>query len=209
MRRQSCSRASPPPYAVYRAPADAVPSNLAIGTPPAQAPWRATAADSDWQAVFPGSDLNLSRSYVAAGQSVDLFIAYYWRQRPEAELVAWSNRVADERTWYLISSATRPVEFEGRQLAVTESRLRAKQRRRIVWHWNWIDGRFTASQLTAKLLQTKTRLLAGEQRAAFIAVSVEESDGTAAARAVLESLIAGALSLTPCLEGAGPAPASC
>ncbi len=151
----------------------------------------------------------MSRRYIAAGQSVDLFIAYYWRQRPEAELVAWGNRVADERTWHRLSSATRQVEVEGRQLAVTETRLLAKQRRRIVWHWNWIDGRFTASQLAAKLLQTKTRLLTGEQRAAFIAVSVEETDGTAAARALLESLIADALSLTPCLEGAGPAPASC
>ena len=140
---------------------------------------------------------------------IDLFIAYYWRQRPEAELVAWGNRVADERTWFLVSSAARTVEFEGRQLAVTESRLRAKKRWRIVWHWNWIDGQFTASQLTAKLLQTKTRLLTGDRRAAFIAVSVEESDGTAAARAALKSLIAGALTLTPCLEGAGPAPASC
>ena len=198
-----------PAYVVYTATAEAVPTNLAIGTPPAQAPWRATAADSDWQAVFPTSDLNLSRRYIAAGQGVDLFIAYYWRQRPEAELVAWGNRVADERTWHRLSSTTRQVEVEGRQLAVTETRLLAKQRRRIVWHWNWIDGRFTASQLAAKLLQTKTRLLTGEQRAAFIAVSVEETDGTAAARALLESLIADALSLTPCLEGAGPEPGPC
>ncbi len=198
-----------PAYAVYTATAEAVPANLAIGTPPTLAPWRAAAADSDWQAVFPASDLNLSRRYITAGQGVDLFIAYYWRQRPGAELVAWGNRVADGRTWHLFSSVTRQVEVEGRQLAVTETRLLAKQRRRLVWHWNWIDGRFTASRLTTKLLQTKTRLLTGEQRAAFIALSVEETDGTAAARALLESLTAGALSLTPCLEGAGPAPASC
>ena len=198
-----------PAYAVYTATAEAVPANLAIGTPPTLAPWRAAAADSDWQAVFPASDLNLSRRYITAGQGVDLFIAYYWRQRPGAELVAWGNRVADGRTWHLFSSVTRQVEVEGRQLAVTETRLLAKQRRRLVWHWNWIDGRFTASRLTTKLLQTKTRLLTGEQRAAFIALSVEETDGTATARALLESLIAGALSLTPCLEGAGPAPASC
>ncbi len=199
-----------PIYAVYTATAEAIPANLAIGAPPAQAPWRSTAADSDWQAVFPTSDLNLARRYIAASQGVDLFIAYYWRQRPEAELVAWGNRVADEGTWHLLSSATRQVEVEGRRLAVTETRLLAKkQRRRIVWHWNWVDGRFTANQLAAKFLQAKTRLLTGEQRAAFIAVSAEETDGAAAARALLQSLIADALSLTPCLEDAGPAPASC
>ena len=45
--------------------------------------------------------------------------------------------------------------------------------------------------------------------AAFIAVSVEETDGTDAARALLASLTAAALSVTPCLEGAGAAPAAC
>jgi len=198
-----------PAYAVYTAPVEAVPANLEIGTPPTLAPWRVAAADSDWQAVFPTSDLNLSRRYITAGQGVDLFIAYYWRQRPGAELVAWGNRVADPRTWRLFSSVTRQVEVEGRQLAVTETRLLAKERRRLVWHWHWIDGRFTASLLATKLLQTKTRLLTGDQRAAVIAVSVEETDGTSAARALLEQLTAGALTLTPCLEGAGPAPASC
>ena len=198
-----------PAYAVYTATAEAVPANLAIGTPPTLAPWRAAAPDSDWQVVFPASDLNLSRRYITVGQGVDLFIAYYWRQRPGAELVAWGNRVADGRTWHLFNSVTRQVEVEGRQLAVTETRLLAKKRRRLVWHWNWIDGRFTSSRLAAKLLQIKTRLLTGEQRAAVIALSVEETDGTAAARALLESLTANALSLTPCLEGARPAPASC
>ena len=121
-----------PAYMVYTATAEAVPANLAIATPPAQAPWRATAADSDWQPVFPTSDLNLSRRYIAAAQGVDLFIAYYWRQRQEAELVAWGNRVADARMWHRLSSAARQVEVEGRRLAVTETRLLAKQRRRIV-----------------------------------------------------------------------------
>ena len=198
-----------PAYAVYTATTGVVPANLTVGTPRAKAPWRTSAADSDWQAVFPTSDLNLSRRYIKVGHAVDLFIAYYWRQRQGAELIAWGNRVADKRTWYPFKSMTRQVEVEGRNLAVTETRLLAKKRRRLVWHWYWIDGRFTSSRLTAKFLQAKTRLLMGEQRAAVIAVSVEETDGTKAARALLKSLTADALSLTPCLEGAGPAPASC
>ena len=87
--------------------------------------------------------------------------------------------------------------------------LAKKKRRRLVWHWNWVDGRFIAHNVAAKLLQTKTRLLTGEQRAAFIALSVEETTGTDAARDLLETLTANALSLTPCLEGAGPAPVAC
>ncbi len=196
-------------YAAFAAPVEAAPAGLAICAPRAQAPWRAAAADGDWQAVFPTSDLHLSRRYVAAGQGVDLFIAYYWRQRPEAELIGWGNRVADRRVWYPLSSATRKVEVEGRRLAITETRLRAGKRRRLVWHWNWVDGRFTADRLVAKLLQVKTRLLTGERRAAFIALSVEETDGTAAARALLESLTAGTISLTPALERAGPESGPC
>lgn len=199
-----------PAYAMYTSAIEAAPEGLTIGTPSAEAPWQATAADSDWQAVFPTSDFNLSRRYIKGDQGVDLFIAYYWRQRPDAELVAWGNRVADRITWHPLSSTTRQVEVEGRQLVVTETRMRAKkQRRRLVWHWNWVDGQFTAGQLAAKLLQTKTRLIAGEQRAAFIAVSAEETNGTDAARELLESLISNALTVTPCLEAAGPATVDC
>ena len=196
-------------YAAYAAPVEATPADLAICAPRVQLPWRAAAADGDWQAVFPTSDLRLSHRYVVAGQGADLFIAYYWRQRPEAELIGWGNRVADRRAWYPLSNTKREILVEGRRVAITETRLRARQRRRLVWHWNWVDGRFTASPLAAKLLQAKTRLLTGERRAAFIALSVEETNGTAAARALLGSLTAGALSLTPALERAGPEPGPC
>jgi EpsI family protein len=198
-----------PAYAAYAMPVQAIPAGLAVCTPRAQAPWQTTSPDGAWQAVFPTSDLRLSRRYAAAGQGADLFIAYYWRQRPEAELIAWGNGVADRRTWHPLGSIPREVEVEGRRLAVTETRLLAgKWRRRLVWHWNWVDSRFTADPFAAKILQAKTRLLTGERRAAFIALSVEETDGTDAARALLESLT-GALSLTPALERAGPDPGPC
>ena len=196
-----------PAYAAYSAPTDPIPANLAMCTPSAQAPWHATTDEGDWRAKFPTSDLTLSRHYVSAEHGVDLFIAYYWRQRPEVELIAWGNQLTDERTWHLLGQTPRQVEVEGRQLIVTESSLFAKNHpRRMIWHWNWIDGRFTAGRLTAKLLQTKTRLMTGDRRAAFIGVSVVETDGPAAARAILRSLIADALSLTPCLEAVGPVP---
>ena len=199
-----------PAYAVLTVPTQRIPTNLAIAIPPVQAPWQGGVADGDWQAVYPTSDVTLSRRYVAAGQNVDLFIAYYWRQRPDAELVTWGNRVADRITWHPLSISTREIEVEGQRLVVTETRLLAKKtRRRLVWHWNWVDGRFIADDVAAKLLQTKTRLLSGEQRAAMIALSVEETNGTDAARDLLEALTANALTLTPCLEGAGPAPATC
>lgn len=198
-----------PAYAAYATPAEGIPADLAICAPRAQPPWRVASPDGDWQAVFPTSDLRFSRRYVAAGDGADLFIAYYWRQRPEAELIAWGNGVADRRTWHPFGSVPREVELEGQRLAVTETRLLAgKWRRRLVWHWNWVDSRFAADPLTAKILQAKTRLLTGEQRAAFIALSIEETDGTEAARAVLESLT-GALSLTLALERAGPDSGPC
>ena len=198
-----------PAYAVYTAPTEPVPENLTIQTPPALAPWHASHPESDWQPVFSSSDLSLSRRYNKNGQSVDLFIAYYWRQRPGAELITWENRVADRRTWHPFSSNIRQVRVERKNIAITETRLLSKKRRRLVWHWYWIDGHFTSSRLSAKLMQSKTHLLIGEQRAAVIAVSVEETNGTKAARTLLESLTAGALSLTPCLSGAGPKPALC
>ena len=197
-----------PAYAAYSADVEAHPTSLTFCTPRPQGPWRLAEGDGDWKAVFPSADLRFSRRYLGTDQRADLFVAYYWRQRSDAELVSWENHVADNDKWMWLSSVTREVEVEGRPIHVTESRLRAGKRRRLVWHWNWVDGRFTSSSLVAKLLQAKASLLTGDLRAAFIAVSVEETNSTDFARGVLRSLTANGLLLTPALErvGAGLGP---
>jgi exosortase A len=206
--------AAAPAYAAFTAPNLEIPAAVAISEPPADAPWQVTHADGQWRPAFPGADLTMARRYVANGRGVDLFLAYYWRQRPGAELIAWNNIIEgvdkdedEEETWRLLKNESRQVVVEGRALEITETLLLDKPVRRIVWHWHWIDGAFSSDRLEAKIVHAKTRLLSGEPRSAFVAVSVEQSGTMDEARALLQALVGEALAVTPCLEGAGPEPA--
>ena len=196
-----------PAYAAQSDEPRLPPEDLALCAPAAHGTWQLTSADEAWQAVFPSADARLSRRYDRAGGTAeaDLFLAYYWRQRPDAELVAFENRLTDDSVWKWLSGDPRAVEIEGRPAVVTEARLLARgDRRRVVWHWYWVDGRFTESRLLAKLLQAKVTLLGGEPRSAFVALTTEELVDTGTARDRLASLAAEGLALTPALQASGP-----
>lgn len=196
-----------PAYATYGLDPDPPADQIALCTPEPRQDWKLAPAERAWQAIFPSADARLSQQYSRTREraEAEVFLAYYWRQRPGAELVNWENRLTDNEVWKWLGGLPRTVEIEGHAVEVTEARLFAKgDRRRLVWHWYWVDGRFTSSPLLAKLLQAKVTLLGGERRSAFIAVTTEELEGTAAARDLLGTLAAKGLALSPALKTSGP-----
>lgn len=194
-------------YAAYSVDDGLPDEGIALCTPEPKSGWRLSNEDGAWQAIFPSADARLSQRYRIAGEQVDaeLYLAFYWQQSLGAELVDAKNRLTDNKTWKWLSGLPLEIEVEGQPVIVTEARLLAeKTQRRLVWHWYWVDGRFTSDHLLAKLLQAKVALLGGEPRSAFIAVTTEEREGTATARRVLASLAAGGLALSPALQASGP-----
>jgi EpsI family protein len=61
-------------------------------------------------------------------------------------------------------------------------------RRYIAWSY-WVDDSLTVDPLRAKLLQSKVKLLFGDQRAALIAVSTPETTSQADAERLLQSFL--------------------
>ena len=201
-----------PAYAAYSDDRSLPAEGIAVCSPRTENGWQVASGGEAWQAIYPNADAKLAQDYSVAGgpAGAGLFLAYYWRQRPGAELVSWENHLTDrdeqnKKSWKWLSAALREVEVEGQSLVVTEARLLAeKVRRRLVWHWYWVDGRYTESRLLAKALAAKVRLLGGERRSAFIALTIEETQGTEAARAVLAELAAQGLGLSAALRETGP-----
>ena len=195
-----------PAYAALATDHSRPPDGLALCAPSPQGAWSLAPDEAQWQGVAPSADLRLSQGYAHGGEAAgaQVFLAYYWRQRPGVELISWQNRLAGKPGWLLLESRPQRAEIEGRALEVNEALLRSKQERRLVWHWYWVDGRFTGSRLTAKLLQAKVALLGGEPRAAFVALWTEEAGDAAAARRLLQSLAARALRVSTALRAAGP-----
>lgn len=137
-------------------------------------PWRTVETDTDWRPDFAGAHGQYYRRYEAETCCVDLFVAYYWRQSDGRELVTNSNGIANNGNWIIESRSGTSLRVGETSLQVIEAELTQKARRRLVWYWYWVDGRFTTSELAAKILQAKSVLLWGEKRSAIVALSVEQ-----------------------------------
>ena len=197
-----------PTYAALSMSADEISSEVTLCLPASSGPWRRTEA-SDWRPVIPGAGGRFQRSYAREGKIVDLYIAYFVRQRQGAELVGWNNRVADGKTWIWLSEGGEHIRVDGDSVRAAATRMGIRKRRRLVWHWYWVDGEFTGSRVLAKLLQARAKLLGGDRRAALVAVSAEEHGNRQNARAAMRAFLDAAPSLGALLARTAPETGSC
>lgn len=196
--------AAAPVYAAY-VESDHVPGAVALHIPSKAGSWTMAAAPGDWTPVFPGADSQLLQTFELGEQRVELFVAYYRRQGKGRELIGQQNRIAGDKRWLQLSVGRDGARIDGILREVRIARLALGDRRRLVWQWYWVDGRFTANATIAKLLQAKVNLLYGEQSAAFLAVSVEEVERSGDPRAALQALLDAIGSLQGILEAAARA----
>ena len=160
-------------------------------------------AAEDWQPVFAGAQAELFASHPVDDQIVHFYVAYYWRQHADAELIGWPNAVYDRKNWQPLEQAPQVALIEGEQLEIAETRLRGPQRaRRLTWHWYWVDQQFTANPLIAKLLQAKATLFGGDTRAAVVVLSFLEQPESRASRRAMQQFIDQASFLQPMLTNA-------
>ncbi len=177
--------------------------DLAVLTPPAAGgDWRAAGAAGDWRPRFPGADAIMHQVYRGGAGEVDLFVAFYGRQRVNAEVISHDNRFYDDDTWKRAGHRRAQVELAGERQQVILTQVLSHRRKRLVVSRYWIDDTFTASGLEAKLLQARAELLSGRRPAAVVAVSAEYEVDEADALAAMDALLRGIGPLTPVLRAA-------
>ena len=172
----------------------------AIPTPRVEAPWTPSETDGQWWPIFPGASVELLQSYTVGDGTVDLYIAYYGRQRQGAEVVSWQNQLADEIHWTRLGSGRMAAVIDGVESTVAYTRFGSRKKRRMVWYWYWVDDRFTASPHVAKLLQAKSAILGGKDAGAVVAISSDYGDIPAEANRVLRDFLEKLEPLKPLLS---------
>jgi len=190
-----------PAYARIALAPEAGPVPVLLCPPPALLPARdPPAVADDWRPVFPVAGGRVHGVLAVAGRPVDVFVAYYWRQGPESELIAGNNRLHDGAHWRYMSSGATTADVAGTPLRVATERLAGPSgQRRLVWYWYWVNGRFSSRPWVAKLLQARALLPGGERRAALIAFSTEESGSSGDAVAAAHGTLQTALELQPAI----------
>jgi exosortase A len=165
-------------------------------------PWRSVSPAGDWRPAAANPDAELWRSYRGGGGTVDLYVGYYCAQRQVAEIVSQAHRLNGGGHWLVQARGHDRLDAGGSELPVQLTEVRFAGQRRLVAAWYWVDGRFTADPLTAKLLQAKAALLGGPAAAAVVVASTPYRSDTPAARVRLGEALA-ALTIEESLIRAG------
>ena len=94
------------------------------------------------------------------------------------------------------------------EVPVQTTEVRFAGQRRLVLAWYWVDGRFTADPVAAKLLQAKAALLGGPAAAAVLVVSTPYGADASDARTTLREALAAMAPLEHVLMRPGRAAAT-
>lgn len=114
----------------------------------------------------------------------DFYLAYFARQGEGAEMIAFGNTVLSDidKTWQTVSKTQRTVEVAGKQLPVTEWRIRAGQSNRLLWSWYMVGGTPASSDYRAKGLTALAMLRGQGDHSTVAVVGTRLEDGLEAAR---------------------------
>ncbi len=132
-----------------------------------------------WTPVLEGPARTQVMTFSRDGSRVTVFIGYYRDQQQGRELVNSMNRLVPDRGlhWKQVDHGGISASIDGKALALRAATLLGEGRRVRVWHWYWIDGQITDSDVAAKLSLAFDRLLGRTDTSAWIAVfTAGESD---------------------------------
>jgi exosortase A len=182
------------PALAARPGAEPCPMAPVLEAPQIAAPWAPVGTAGDWRPAAANPDAELWQSYRGGGGTVDLYVGYYCAQRQGAEIVSEAHRLSGGEHWLVQARRQDRLPANGVELPVQLTEIRFAGQRRLVVAWYWVDRRFTADPLTAKLLQAKAALLGGPAAAAVVVASTPYRSDAPDARTTLGEALA-ALSL--------------
>lgn len=176
-----------------------------LRAPAAVGGWsRVDSSLSSWRPRYLGPSAKLYASYQKDGQQVDLGLYYYAKQTQGAELVNSQNLLIEQKhpIWHLRQSNPIAASVDGRPLTLDESVMRSRQLSMLVWEWYWIDGRVTANDYLAKLLEAWMRLTGGPRGGFGIVLSTRLETDPGESHRVLQRFVDDmSASLTDALQG--------
>lgn len=154
-----------------RGPADVViPATLPLAV---AAPWRPVAAKDSSPAQFAGADRIWHQAYSDGATTIHLSMGYFAFERPGAEIASSSHSLAGPTPR---TQAGAHWQKTGTRRQVFDARAQlfgVRNQRRLLWHWFWIDGRYTGNPYLAKLLQLKVKLLRAPPAAAVVSIATD------------------------------------
>ena len=140
---------------------------------------------SDWRPTFQNPDRQATLQYRRGGEIVVVHLAWYGRQRQDAELINSRNFMIEQEHEVWSNVGEQVVGMA--QHPVRETRLRSSSLRLLIHDWFVVGTVPTVSSVRAKLLFARSQLLDGEDSGYAVALWTPQQGEDPAARARLQS----------------------
>ena len=125
-----------------------------------------------WKPDYVSARTETVQYYSKGSGKVGLYIAYYSGQEQKSKLISSTNRLVphEGKEWIVKKSGSAAVDVGQTQLPVLSALVGTTNTNLAVWHWYWVDGRWTSSDYVTKLLLVRSRLLGRGDDAAAVFV---------------------------------------
>ena len=160
---------------------------------------------SNWLPRFYNYQAHVNQAYTNGTSGAGLWIVYYRKQRPGAQLVSTQNTIVstNDREWRKIGESRRTMVVGKDEIPAIEAQLRSPSAQLLVWRWYWVDGRYVANPYWAKLLQAKSQLFGRGDDGAIVMVYALSGDRSPGGEQALQDFVGTMLpGITMSLENA-------
>jgi EpsI family protein len=143
---------------------------------------------TDWRPTFQNPDRERSVQYRRGDEVVAVHLAWYGRQRQDAELINSRNFMIRQEhdTWSNVGERVIDTPVH----PVRETRLRSTALRLLIHDWFVVGGEPTVSSVRAKLMFARSLLLDGEDSGYAVVLWTPQQGEDPAARARLAAFAA-------------------
>ncbi|MEM7045777.1 MAG: exosortase A [Pseudomonadota bacterium] len=147
-------------------------------------------SSGEWRPRFDHADMTQGLTVDCGDGPIDLFLAYYAREREGAELIQHENRLADGKSWKRTAASWHAADIDGLPATLKREDLFGPGGSdRLVVAWYWIDGQLVARDWQAKAYRLYRKLLGKDEPAALIALSAPYVDRPSDALADIEAVL--------------------
>ena len=131
------------------------------------------------------------QAFARGGSTVGVFLGVYGGQKQGSELVHTLNQIVrtDSKHWRLIETGTREIRLSGANTLVKTAVVRGANEQFLIWHWYWLGGDSTSSDVRAKVQLAAQRLIGASDIAAWVAIYTPVGDDVTAGASRLDAFV--------------------
>ena len=139
-------------------------------------------AAGDWAPELVAPTAVDVQAFVRDGSTVGVYLGVYRGQKQGSELVNTLNQIAstERKRWRLVESGTLEVRLNGERTQIGTALVRDTSGQFLIWHWYWLAGHTTSSDVRAKVQLAMQRLTGASDTAAWVAIYTPVDDDVGA-----------------------------